>query len=421
MKVIKKVGVNFVVIFACILILASSVIPPTDVIGKFRIFTRMIEFDYVTWTIDAVITKNYEASLDAPRYLQDPELKKIVLDEISLTRKIDDTQSSIDKIFADPGITNPKEAAADDLATLAKLNQIQNHLGPLAETILQEQVGEIATEKGLTLGGQTLPPLLFRVTQLPLALIISPRDTIVQTADISLLPGLSLDQIVALEKNVEEKFNVSALVTRIGGVGTYPTMVISTTDITFLTEVISHEWTHNYLTLRPLGVNYDTSPELRTMNETTANISGKEIGQAVLEKYYPEYAPQPVVEQPQNAPQQSPPAESNPPVFNFSKEMHATRVNVDKMLSEGKIIEAEAYMETRRKVFWDNGYLIRRLNQAYFAFNGAYADEPGGAAGTDPVGPAVRDLRQQSSSLAEFINRISWMVSFSDLQKAIQK
>jgi hypothetical protein len=100
--------------------------------------------------------------------------------------------------------------------------------------------------------------------------------------------------------------------------------------------------------------------------------------------------------------------------------MHITRVQVDDMLAAGKITQAEQYMNQRRVVFWDNGYQIRRLNQAYFAFNGAYADEPGGAAGNDPVGPAVRKLRQESPSLAQFLNRISWMTSFDQLLKATQ-
>jgi hypothetical protein len=100
--------------------------------------------------------------------------------------------------------------------------------------------------------------------------------------------------------------------------------------------------------------------------------------------------------------------------------MHETRVTADQMLAEGKIEEAETYMELRRQVFWENGYLLRKLNQAYFAFHGAYADVPGGAAGQDPVGPAVRALREQSDSLADFINTISWMTSFEQLQQAIQ-
>jgi hypothetical protein len=100
--------------------------------------------------------------------------------------------------------------------------------------------------------------------------------------------------------------------------------------------------------------------------------------------------------------------------------MHETRVTADQLLAEQKIEEAEAYMEKRRQLFWENGYLIRKLNQAYFAFHGAYADAPGGAAGEDPVGPAVRALREQSDSLADFVNTIAWMTSFVELQRAIQ-
>ncbi|HWQ46173.1 MAG TPA: hypothetical protein VN376_04860, partial [Longilinea sp.] len=95
-------------------------------------------------------------------------------------------------------------------------------------------------------------------------------------------------------------------------------------------------------------------------------------------------------------------------------------VNADELLAAGQIEEAEAYMEARRQVFWQQGYLIRRLNQAYFAFYGAYANSPGGAAGEDPVGPAVRALRASSTSLADFIARIAWMNSFSDLQSAVE-
>jgi len=59
------------------------------------------------------------------------------------------------------------------------------------------------------------------------------------------------------------------------------------------------------------------------------------------------------------------------------------------------------------------------LNQAYFAFYGAYAEQPLGAAGNDPVGPAVRALRSQSASLADFVHQIAWMTSFEQLQKSI--
>jgi hypothetical protein len=220
---------------------------------------------------------------------------------------------------------------------------------------------------------------------------------------------------------VEKGLNVSALVVNIGGVGMYPTMVTTTTDLPWLLETIAHEWTHNYLTLRPLGLSYENSPELRTMNETTASISGKEIARTVLAKYYPSLLPPEPVEEPEPQPAEpvEPQPEPTPPPFDFRAEMHTTRVTADELLAQGKINEAESYMEARRKVFWDQGYQVRRLNQAYFAFYGAYADQPGGAAGEDPVGPAVRELRTQSASLADFLRTIAKMASYSDLQAAV--
>jgi hypothetical protein len=177
---------------------------------------------------------------------------------------------------------------------------------------------------------------------------------------------------------------------------------------------------HNFLTLRPLGASYGASPELRIINETVANLSGKEIGSALIERYYPEFVPQ-----------QAEPNDSNgessvapePPVFDYQAEMHITRVGADELLAEGKIEEAEAYMEARRQVFWENGYRIRKINQAYFAFHGAYADQPGGAAGAseDPIGEAVRQLRAQSDSLADFLNTISWMWTYDALLAATSR
>jgi hypothetical protein len=99
--------------------------------------------------------------------------------------------------------------------------------------------------------------------------------------------------------------------------------------------------------------------------------------------------------------------------------MHTTRVDVDALLASGRIVEAEDYMELRRRLFVEHGFFIRRLNQAYFAFYGAYADIPGGPAGEDPVGPAVRALRSQSHSLSDFVKRIAWMTSFEQLQRAV--
>jgi hypothetical protein len=399
-----------------VMLLGGSIVSPADQTERARAFTRAIEFDYVSWTIDALGIKLGQAALGTAGYIPESERSNIVLEALDLTNQINVLAGKLNDVYADPNITDHEAASVEIKHQLADLKRDREKLQPLAESILQEQVSEIAMEAGLTIGGQAIPPVLFHSTPPPDALIISPRNVIKQIQDISISPGITADQMDELETKVDEALNVSSLVVGIGGIGLYPTMVMETTDINGLAEVVSHEWIHNYLTLHPLGLSYMNSAELRTMNETVASIAGKELGRAVVQKYYLEYLP------PENPP--SPPASeqnqsATPPVFNFNAEMHLTRINTDKLLAEGKIDEAETYMELQRRYFWDNGYHIRKLNQAYFAFYGAYADQPGGAAGEDPVGTAVRLLRAKSSSLEDFINRIAWMWNFEQLLRAV--
>jgi hypothetical protein len=232
-----------------------------------------------------------------------------------------------------------------------------------------------------------------------------------------------VDEQAALETRVDKGLDVSSFAVHVGGVGVYPTMVMRSTDLNWVTTVIAHEWIHNYLTWHPLGVAYMDTPELRTINETTASIAGDEIGALVIERYYSElkpatFSPAGLISLPLDHPN---PGDIPRPTFDFRAAMHETRVNADAMLAAGKIEEAEAYMEQRRLIFLQNGYLLRKINQAYFAFYGAYADSPGGAAGEDPVGPAVRALREQSKSLADFINTIKWINSFEELKEAVKQ
>ncbi len=408
--------------FTWVLLLHGSAPRPLEVSERARAFTREVEFDHLTWTIDATWLKIRQNALSTPHYIRREERLRIVDEYIRLTERILQAENDLSRIYADPTISNPEVASADLRATLDSLYRRQNALAPLAEAVIEDQVSTILAELGLTIGGQPIPPVSYHVSPLPLALIISPRDKIQEEASISLLPDLTVDQQAALEERIDRALNVSSLVVPIGGLGAYPTMVMRTTSLPWLLETVAHEWIHNYLALRPLGMNYNTSPELRTMNETTASIAGKEIGELTLRRFYPHLAalasPD---EESVSLPYRKPdPHDIHLPPFDFRAEMHETRVTVDKLLAEGKIEEAEAYMEERRRVFWANGYPIRKLNQAYFAFYGAYADVPGGAAGEDPVGPAVRALRAQSASLAEFIKRIAWMDSFADLQRALE-
>lgn len=397
-------------------VLGSSSLPPGDRTELVRAYTRNIEFDYVGWSFDALGLKFAQSSLGTSKYLSQDARHHLVLEYLDLVTGIQMAEGKLNNIYADPNISDPQSTSGDLRQELEGLYDQREKIGPVAEGILQSQISHIVAEFYLGLGGQPVPPVLYHNTPLPYALIVSPREVIRQDEDISLLPDLTVDEHVELEEDVDGNLDVSSLVVPIGGVGVYPTMVQETNNLDWLSEVVAHEWTHNFLSLRPLGINYFTSPELRVMNETTASIAGKEIGRAVLEMFYPELVPPP-----------DPGTEllepTEPPAFDFRAEMHETRVTVDGLLADGEIGEAESYLERRRSFFWEHGYQIRKLNQAYFAFYGAYADEPGGAAGAaeDPVGEAVRALRAQSPSLAVFLKRISWITSFEQLQRVVEE
>jgi hypothetical protein len=415
--------VDFIALAFAVIIAAGGDTPRfSGQSDRVRVHTREIEFDYPNWVWNAAWTKLKQGAVGAPYLFERGTNKQIVFEYLRITQQLLQTESAIEQIYANPNIRE-KEATSEFLRTQRdRLLERQRHIAPFAEATLQSQVGEALAAMDLTTGGQTVPPILYHTSPTPLALIVAPRNKIIQITNISVLPTLTLDEQIALEDQVATSLDVSTLVVPIGGVGVYPTMVMETTDLRWILETIAHEWTHNYLSLRPLGLNYTTTPELRTMNETTASIAGNEVGRYVLEKHYPELlasSPSPGMISFDESPLPSDNFE-DPPPFDFREEMHETRVQADELLAEGKIEEAESYMEQRREIFWEHGYLIRKLNQAYFAFHGAYADAPGGAAGEDPVGPAVRTLREQSASLADFINTIAWMTSFEELQQAIK-
>lgn len=393
----------------------------TNPIEKVRAYTRSIEFNYVTWMADAALLKIQAASIGLPHSLNREAQKKAVNEYMRVTQDILQKEYQLEQLYADPAIRDKESASMELRASLEESQSRRAELAPLAESILQDQVSQILAEQGFTAAGQPLPGVWYHSTALPMALIVSPRERIEQTANISINMDLSVDEQSQLESQVDQGLGTSSLVVHIGGVGVYPTMVMRSTDMPYLLSTIAHEWIHNYLTFRPLGVLYGETPELRTMNETTASIAGNEIGQLVLERFYPEFATNSetrpgLISNPFENPG---PADFLRPRFDFRAQMHETRLQVDELLAQGKIDEAEAYMEARRQVFLQNGYLLRKINQAYFAFFGAYADAPGGAAGQDPVGPAVRALREQSDSLVDFVNTISWMTSFESLQAEV--
>jgi hypothetical protein len=404
------------ILLAAPLLLGGSAAIALNRSDQVRRFTRAMEFDYVSWTSVSLLEKFEYSALRPAIYLTEPERKTLVLQYVELVGETARLRGELEAILADPNQADPQRAGRPVGVEWEETRGRLEELRPLAESVLQENVAAVLDDLGVGWGPALFPPVSFRFSGLPWALVVSPREVIRQDANLQLVPELSLEQQIDLESDVEQRLEVSALVVGIGGLSTYPTMVMETTAVNWVVETVVHEWVHHYLALRPLGLGYNRSAELRTFNETVASLVGQEIGREVLARYYPEHLPPPP---PLNPP---PPVPGAPPVpvFDFQFEMRETREQVDALLADGQVEEAEAYMEARRGVFWEHGFRhLRRINQAYFAFYGAYADVPGGAAGDDPVGEAVRRLWEIVGDPVAFLRQVAWMSSTDDLFAAL--
>ena len=318
--------------------------------------------------------------------------------------------------------------AGDLQAQIDDLRQAQNQHRLTVEQVIQQQVGHALLNEGFGVGNQLVPPVLFSFTEPPKKLVVSPRDKIETRYAQMLDAAIDLETIAANESQIYEEQALSAYVTNIGGLGAFPTMVVDRASLGWILSTVAHEWVHNYLTLFPLGINYATSHELTIINETVADIVGEEIGHQVAETFYPESLappPEPVEDDGDDGDERdegggetlavaTPTPE--PPPFSFREEMRKTRLEVDRLLTDGLVDEAEAYMEARRLAFVENGYNLRVLNQAYFAFHGSYGTS---AASTSTIGPKLQTLREQSGDLKTFLQTVRWMTSEAEIDEAL--
>jgi hypothetical protein len=377
-------------------------------------------FDFIAWIADAVAGK-LGHELVAPQLgMSETQRIAFVRDYAGRISALQRLDSEINRLYVDPKIPDPALASAGLRAQRDKARADLTARQELAESIFQEQIEGALRDEGFALGGQVMPPLRFKMTQLPHVLIVSRRDRIERIDQRELQVGLTVDQFDSIERSTEKRFNISSFVTAIGGLGAYPTMLPETPSLPFIIDTAAHEWVHNYLLFRlaPVAVAYGEDPVARVINETSAVIVQREIGARVLKRYYPDAARDLALGRAEVA--LSADVAAQPAPFDFNAAMRETRLRADDLLAAGQIEEAEAYMNTRRELFVANGYPIRRLNQAYFAFYGAYNAEPGGApaAGRDPIGPAVQALRERSPSVGDFLRTIAGVRTLEDVMQA---
>ncbi len=395
---------------------------PWGILATLGRVTADYAFDYVSWELSAVASKLDAELFGIHPYLDEANRAQVVRDYLRLVYDIHQLEQQIEGIYADPDVIDPAAASADLRAARDRLRAEQRHRQALAESIIEGQIASVLREEGIATLGQVLPPVSMHFSALPNVLIISPRDRIETEYTQALIPGLPVDLKAQVEAEVDAELDVASLVVPIGGMALYPSMVIETGWYYSAFEVSAHEWGHHWFLFFPNGLSYfGTHPESNAINETTVSIVGKELADKVVRRFYPEWAPE-LPPLPWAAEIETPaPEPAATPAFDFGAEMHETRVRVDALLAEGAIDDAEAYMEMRRRVFVAHGHPIRKLNQAYFAFYGGYQAEPGGAAGTDPIGPAIREIRRRAPSLKDFMWRMSGVTTLADLEDALER
>ena len=70
---------------------------------------------------------------------------------------------------------------------------------------------------------------------------------------------------------------MSSIIIDIGGIAAYPSIISDGKNLRELFLTVSHEWLHQYLIFHPLGRSYFSSPEMKEINETLANIFSNKL------------------------------------------------------------------------------------------------------------------------------------------------
>ena len=283
------------------------------------------------------------------------------------------------------------------------------------EETIESALSTVIREVGLS-GWESFvfPPVDIRLAGPPIVLLTSPRDRIERQHEVLMEPDVSLVVRERLEDRLMEEEDVAAISFQVGGLAAYPASVLDTLPPEYTFRAAAHEWMHHYMAFRPLGQKMFTSSEMVTLNETLADIVGREIGDAARELLSApslNFSPRGGETEGDAAPQPAPESglHRRDEHFGYREEMRETRLRVDELLAEGKVDEAEAYMEKRRLKFVQNGYPIRRLNQAYFAFHGTYAEN---AASSSPIAGQLHRFRELMPDLRTFVSEMGGISSY---------
>ena len=321
-----------------------------------------------------------------------------------------------------------------------RLSDERSALRDSVEETIESALSTAIREAGLSEWESfVFPPVDIRLAGPPIVLLTSPRDRIERMHEVLMEPDVSLVVRERLEDRLMEEEDVAAISFQVGGLAAYPASVLDTIPLEDTFRAGAHEWMHHYMAFRPLGQKMFTSSEMVTLNETLADIVGREIGDAARELLLEGEEPPSLYLSPDEgeidsecssgggetggdcaAPQPAPESglHGRDEHFGYREEMRETRLRVDELLAEGRVDEAEEYMEERRLKFVENGFPIRRLNQAYFAFHGTYAES---AASSSPIAGQLHRFRELMPDLRTFVSEMGGISSYAQFLERLEE
>ena len=290
---------------------------------------------------------------------------------------------------------------------IRKLEKTKNVLQARAEEAIEAVMSDVLRKQGLGFRANILfPPTDFRLETPPLILITSPRNKITLKDSKLVKNGIKPNIKEQIERIVEEDNITSALVDDLAGLGTYPAFVSDKYDLRQIVRTAAHEWLHNYWIFHSFGRNMWDSPEMYTLNETAADIAGNELGDLAFIRLGGTI---------QNNSSKYGSVEVSHP--HLTRILRDTRQAVESLLQQGETEEAEKLMRESQWTQKLGGYSIRKINQAYFAFRGNYADSP---ASTSHIGAELKEYRSLFHTTGEFVKSLSKIKSYEQFKQVLE-
>ena len=426
--IIYIVGFFFLSIIIIFLILAyllsTAINESTKESEIIKSVTQEHEFNIFNWERENFFDKwiSYINPFDNHKKITSSEQ---LLRYFSLTESININENLYAKLFTenldlgykikkgeiDPNVANIKINKINSeiellLEKITKDKIIKNEKKLHVEQFLEENISSVIQSDEVNIFDNIFyVPVDFTLGETPKLLVVSPRDKIYRQEDKLLDSNISLEDINNMEVSLLEKNNLSAIVVSTGGVSTYPSMV-SEGDLLYILQTAAHEWLHNYLALFPLGRSYFTSTEMQSINETICDIFGDEVGMIAYKKIMGNKI-DPEINQTKNIDNE----------FNFSLFMKDTRLKVEKLLSEAKILESESFMDNQRMLLSSKGYDIRKINQAYFAFYGTYGGNP---ESSNNYYDHLVQIRKKYENLGDMIHKIKYVDNIEKINDLLE-